>query len=360
MTDTRAVRTRTRGGRVRRPAPVIGEQQGHDLVLPTAIDAQLARELDVAVELLSNATDVVLVAHVQPDADALGSALALGMALARRGKPVAVSFAEPETIPESLRALPGGHLVVPPDRVPERPDLLVSLDVGSAERLGSLARLLDTCRTSLVIDHHRSNTRFGQFHLVDSGAEATVVIVARILDRLGMTIDRKIADNLYAGLATDTGHFRHADSDAHLLAARLIDAGVRATEVMQPITESHPFGWLGMLSQVLGEAVLDREVAGGKGLVYTVIDTASREGLRAEELDSVIDILRTTQEAAVAAVLKQTDDDVWQVSLRSRDEVDVAAAATALGGGGHARAAGFTHHGAPALAVKALEAVLER
>ena len=208
--------------------------------------------MDVATELLLRARDVVLVAHVHPDADALGSAMALGMGLARRGTPVAVSFAEPQAIPESLRNLPGGHLVVRPEQLPENPDLLVSLDVGSAERLGSLARLLDTCRQSLVIDHHPSNTRFGQFHLVDPSAEATVVLVARLLDRLGIPIDRQIADNLYAGLATDTGHFRHADSAAHQLAARLIDAGVRPAEVMFPITESHPFGWLGMLSDGAG------------------------------------------------------------------------------------------------------------
>jgi phosphoesterase RecJ-like protein len=359
VTDTRAVRTRARGTRARRPAPAIGEV-AHDLVVPSTADAALSRDFDVATELLAGATDVVLVAHIHPDADALGSALALGMGLARRGKPVAVSFAEPDAIPESLRALPGGHLVVAPDQLPQHPDLLVSLDVGSVERLGSLSRLLDTARTSLVIDHHPSNTRFGKFHLVDSSAEATVVLVARLLDRLGIPIDRKIADNLYAGLATDTGHFRHADSDAHLLAARLIDLGVRATEVMAPITESHPFGWLGMLSQVLGGAVLDREVAGGRGLVYTVIDSPSRTGLRAEELDSVIDILRTTQEAAVAAVLKQTHEQIWQVSLRSRGDVDVAAAAAALGGGGHTRAAGFTHHGSPVAAIDALRAVLAR
>ena len=110
-----------------------------------------------------------------------------------------------------------------------------------------LAGVLEAARTSLVIDHHASNTRFGQFNLIDAAAEATVVLVARLLDRLGIPIDRQIAENLYAGLATDTSHFRHADSDAHLLAARLIDAGVRPPDVMAPITESHPFGWLSML-----------------------------------------------------------------------------------------------------------------
>lgn len=359
MTDTRAVHTRTRGARLRRPAPPITDPAHSDLSGSPGDDLALPTELDIATELLVRARDVVLVAHIHPDADALGSAMALGIGLARRGKAVAVSFGEPAQVPESLRALPGRHLVVPPDELPTNPDLLVSLDVGSVERLGSLSRLLDTCRHSLVIDHHASNTRFGQFHLVDVTAEATVVLVARILDRLGIAIDREIAENLYAGLATDTGHFRHADSDAHLLAARLIDAGVRPTDVMHPITDSHPFGWLGMLSAVLGGAVLDRSAAGGRGLVYAVIDDVIRNGLRPEELDSVIDILRMAQEADVAAVLKQTDAHSWQVSLRSREPINVAAAAAVLGGGGHVRAAGFTHHGEPQQAIDALLAVLD-
>jgi len=358
VTDTRAVRSRTRSARGRRPATVVVDPAVHD---HPAADISLAPgELDTAVELLSSAGTVVLLAHIHPDADALGSAMALGMGLERRGRKVAVSFGEPDRIPESLRNLPGGHLVVAPDDLPERPDLLVSLDVGSFERLGSLGRLLETSKQSLVIDHHASNTRFGQFHLVDADAGATVILVARILDRLGIAIDRPIAENLYAGLATDTGHFRHADSDAHLLAARLIDAGVRPIEVMHPITESHPFGWFGMLSRVLGRAVLDVDAAHGRGLVYAVIDDATRAGMRQEELDSVIDIMRTAREANVAAVLKQTDADSWQVSLRSRATVNVAAAAAALGGGGHVGSAGFTHHGDPQLAVDALRAVLAR
>jgi phosphoesterase RecJ-like protein len=334
MTDIRATRSRTaRGNRTRRQVPAMSAPL-HDVL---AVDAGPAvdTDLDAAVELLLRARDVVLLAHIQPDADALGSALALAM------------------------GLPGAHLIVPPQELPLHPDLLVSCDVGSAERLGSLERLLNTCRQSLVIDHHASNTRFGQFHLVDAAAQATVILVARILDRMDVVIDRPIAENLYAGLATDTHHFRHADADTHLLAARLIDAGVRPAELMHAITDAHPFGWLTMLSKVLGAAVLEPDAARGQGLVYTVIGFDSREGMRSEELDSVIDIMRTAQEAGVAAVLKQTDVDRWQVSLRSQGPVNVAAVAETLGGGGHVRAAGFTHHGDPKLAVDALRAALD-
>lgn len=356
MTDTRAVRGRTRSARVRRPPALPDVGTVGDIV--STFEGSPRTELEVATDLLARARDIVLVAHIQPDADALGSALALGLGLARRGKSVAVSFAEPHDIPESLSGLPGAHLVVRPADLPASPELLVSLDVGSTERLGSLAQLLDTARETLVIDHHASNTRFGRHHYIDASAEATVVLVARILDRLGIVVDRDIGENLYAGLATDTSHFRNADSSAHLLAARLIDVGVRPPEVMAPITESHPFGWLSMLSDVLGGAVLDRQAAGGRGLVYTVIDDQTRNGMRQEELDSVIDILRTAQEADVAAVLKQTSAHSWQVSLRSKGPINVAAAAAELGGGGHVRAAGFTHDGDPLLAVDALRAVL--
>lgn len=358
MTDTRAIRNRTRGGRVRLSTP----KPDPSAVLPGAmVTGPSGDDMDVAAELLVAARTVVLVAHVHPDADALGSALALGLGLARRGTGVRVSFAEPDAVPESLRHLPGMALVVAPDDlVAENSDLFVSLDVGSRDRLGSLVRVLDACPMSLVVDHHASNTRFGRYNLIDTAAEATAVLVARLLDRLGIPIDRDIAENLYAGLATDTGHFRHADADAHRLAARLIDTGVRPMDVLHPITDSHPFAWLGMLSRVLDGAGLDPDAAGGGGLVWAIIDDQVRDGLRQEELDSVIDILRTAQEAEVAMVIKQTGAQSWQVSLRSRSSVDVAAAAEALGGGGHVRSAGFTHLGAPLDAVHRLREVLDR
>jgi phosphoesterase RecJ-like protein len=247
-----------------------------------------------------------------------------------------------------------------------RPELVITLDVNSRERLGSLGRLMDSAEQTLVIDHHASNTRFGRYQLVDPAAESTTVLVAAILDRLGLPISLDIAANLYAGLATDTVGFRFASAAAHRLAARLLDAGVDPDGLMRPITDLHPFGWLDMLSRVLGSAVLDRQAAGGRGLCWTVIDAAAAAGMRPEELDSVIDILRTASEAEVAAVLKESGPGRWQVSLRSRTQsdalvagVDVSAVATDLGGGGHVRAAGFGFAGTAGEALEALRETLE-
>lgn len=348
MTDTRADPTGSRVSRTRRSS------RSTSPAIPSGTGGSAMSALETAAELLLRARTVVLVAHIHPDADALGSALALGLGLQRRGATVAVSFGEPDEVPESLRELPGQHLLVPADQVPERPELVVSVDAASVERMGSLARLLDTAQNSLVIDHHASNDGFGRCDLVDVQAEATVVIVTRLLDLLDMPIDRDIAANLYAGLATDTRHFRTAGAQAHRLAARLIEAGVRPAELLEPITDVHSFAWMDVVSAVLGRAVLDRTAAHGHGLIYTVIDSTTWSAVPYEELDPVIDVLRTAREAAVAAVLKQTGEGLWQVSMRSRAPFDIAQVAAAMGGGGHANSAGFTHRGDPEAAVREL------
>jgi len=353
---------------VQTPQPPLGGGRSNDGAFGPVLKDATDEDLNRACELLAEASSVVLLAHVNPDADALGSALALGMALENNGAQVTVAFAEPATVPASLRGLPGQRLIKPVGAVPAHPDLVVTLDVNSRERLGRLGSLLDTAGDSLVIDHHASNTRFGRNHLVEISAESTTVLVAAILDRLIMPVGSEIAANLYAGIATDTVGFRFASPGAHRLTARLLDAGVNPDELMRPITDLHPFGWLGMLSEVLGNAVLDSAAAAGRGLVSTVIALDAASGLRTEELDSVIDILRTASEADVAAVLKQTGPASWQVSLRSRPgtaegatapSVDVSAVATSLGGGGHVRAAGFGFEGTSDQAISALTTALD-
>lgn len=321
------------------------------------------RDLTRAVSLLRAARSVLLLAHNHPDADSLGSAIALGLALRGRGAQAWVSFDHPDEVPQSLSGLPGIDLVTPADdwlggiRSTEL-DLIVTLDAGSTERLGRLSSLFGRTTPVLVIDHHISNTYFGDDHLVAPTVDATVVLVDEMLTALDVPLDAELAALLYAGLATDTGGFRHGSAASHRLAARLMDAGVQPSRLMRPITDGHPFGWMRMLSQVLGRAELDPAAAGGRGLVHTCVTTEDLRDLRQEEADSVIDILRTSSEAAAAAVMKQSGPADWQVSLRSRDGVRVGDAATALGGGGHPEAAGFgwqgDYHGAIAALIAAL------
>ena len=309
-------------------------------------------------DLLRDATDVTLLAHVRPDADALGSALALGRALHQRGATVRVAFAIPDETPESLRGLDTGGLVVPADQVPASTPLVICLDTPTPARLGSLADRLETAGAVLVVDHHASNTRYGTHHVVDDTAEATAVLVLRLLEELGTPLDEPIARCLYAGLVTDTSGFRRARPSTHRAAARLLEAGVDPGKLTREVVDDHPFAWLPMLSQVLATARLETDAAQGFGLVHAMVTLEAAAGVRLEEVEGVIDVVRSTREAEVAAVLKQLGPAEWTVSLRAVGKIDVSVAARGLGGGGHRLAAGCTVTGTAEEALAAVRAAL--
>ncbi|MTD54097.1 DHH family phosphoesterase [Amycolatopsis pithecellobii] len=313
-------------------------------------------------DLLRAATDVTLLAHVRPDADALGSALALGRALHQRGAKVRVSFAMPAEVPESLRGLDAGSLVVPAAEVPVSGPLLICCDTPVPQRLGSLADRVEATKSAggavLVVDHHASNTRYGTHHVVDETAEATAVLVLDLLDELGAPLDEPIARCLYAGLMTDTSGFRRAKPSTHRAAARLLEAGVDPERLAREIVDDHPFAWLPMLAKALDTARLDPAAAQGYGLAYAFVTLDAAADVRLEEVEAVVDVVRSVRDAEVAAVFKQQGPREWTVSLRAIGKIDVSAAARTLGGGGHRLAAGCTVHGTDAEVLAAVRNAL--
>lgn len=298
-----------------------------------------------AVELLSAAASVAVIAHVHPDADAIGAGLALALVLDKCGKQVEVSFWAPATLPESLASLPGCHLLVSPDAMRRDVDLAVTVDVPSVRRLGGLSDLAGPGRDVLVIDHHASNDAFGTANFIDLSADSTTMMIADLLDAWGKPIDVDVAHCIYAGLTTDTGSFRWASARGYRLAARLVEIGVDNAAVSRTLMDTHPFEWLPMLSRVLGSARLVPGAVDGRGLVYVVVD--NREFLRArqEEVESIVDIVRTTQQAEVAAVLKEVEPRQWSVSMRAKKDIDLTSVAARFGGGGHHLAAGYSVSG---------------
>ncbi|MGY1857417.1 DHH family phosphoesterase [Modestobacter sp. SYSU DS0290] len=312
--------------------------------MTATVSAPLAAAVQVLAEAADGGATVVLSGHVQPDADALGSTLALAEGLRRRGARVVATFPAPFTLPASLGWLPGADRLSDPATVPAEVDVFVSLDAASPGRLGELAPLLGSAGRSVVVDHHASNPGFGGVRLVEPHAAATVALVAEILDGLGVALDQELATCLYAGLSADTGSFRFGNTapGTHELAARLLRTGIDHAAISRRLFDTAPFGWLGLLSQVTGRARLEAEV--GAGLVWTWATSgeARGHGLAADQLEALVDVVRATAEADVAAVLKGHDDGSWVVSLRSRGSTDVSRVAIALGGGGHRAAAGYT------------------
>jgi phosphoesterase RecJ-like protein len=194
---------------------------------------------------------------------------------------------------------------------------------------------------------------------VDEAAEATAVLVLRLIDELGEELDEPVARCLYAGLMTDTSQFRRATPATHRIAARLLEAGVDADALARELLDSHPFAWLRMLGAALGRARLEPAAAGGLGLVHTAVFLSDMDDVRLEDVESVIDIVRATSDAEVAAVLKEVGPGRWSGSLRAVGKVDVCVAAQRLGGGGHRLAAGFTVLGRLEEVLTALRAALE-
>jgi phosphoesterase RecJ-like protein len=180
-------------------------------------------------------------------------------------------------------------------------------------------------------------------------------LVADLLDAWGREITADVARCLFAGLSIDTGSFRWASVRGLRLAARLVEAGVDNAAMSRQLHDTHPFGWLPLLSRVLASAqlVLSESVS----LVFAVVTYPDWAAHRSEEIESIIDIVRTTAEAEVAAVFKETAPQQWSVSLRAKS-FDLVPVATRFGGGGHTLAAGYSADGPLEDVVAALTAAL--
>ena len=328
----------------------------------TAIDTPEARigtrvDAEGAAKALDAASTVSIICHVHPDADSVGAGLALALVLDREGVDVQVSFASPDRLPESLRSLPGCQFLVPPRDMRRDADLVVTVDAPSKTRLGALAEVASPDREVLVIDHHKSNGLFGSLNRVDAAADSTTMLVADLLDAWGKPIDREVATCLYAGLTTDTGSFRWATPDALRLAARLVEAGADNGAISRQLMDTHPFVWLPMLSRILATARLVPDAVGGRGLVYVIVGHDEWMTSRPEEVESIVDIVRTTYEAEVAAVFKEIEPAKWSVSMRAKS-YDLASVAMRFGGGGHELAAGYSATGSADEVVRALHDAL--
>jgi phosphoesterase RecJ-like protein len=302
---------------------------------------QLEEDLATAAALISGASQVALACHVAPDGDALGSMLALHHVLLAGGRDSVAAFAGTQVTGPHYRELPGLELLSDPLDYPAEPAVMVTLDCGSMGRLGDLAVNAKAAKELVVIDHHLSNTGYGSIHLVDPEAAASAVVVTRLIDALGLPLNRDAAVCLYAGLVCDTGRFQYESTttEAFDLARRLLEFDVPVARLNRVLFEEHRLAYLRLVGEILSRA----EMVPEKKFIWAAVTEAdlARHDVILEETEGLIDFLRQAKEAEVSCVLKEADGHV-RVSLRSLGGVDVSAVATSFGGGGHRFAAGFT------------------
>jgi bifunctional oligoribonuclease and PAP phosphatase NrnA len=302
-------------------------------------------ELDAVAEALQRHDRFLVVTHENPDGDALGSMLALTLALRALGKDAVMYLAGDAPLPGEYLFLELDDLRRElPDDLEER--VLVAVDCASELRIGPDPEPLSRAREVIDIDHHHDNTRFGAVNLIVADASSTAEIVRDVIAALGVPLTPAMAEPLYVGLVTDTGRFQYANTTpkALRLAAELVESGADVHGVFRQVYETVQFAKLKLLARALDHAQL---YEGGRLVIsYLVRDDYGAVGAEEPYSEGIIDYLRSVEGSEMVALIREPprdDGPLRRVSLRSsHDEIDVSAIARQWGGGGHRQAAGFS------------------
>ena len=318
------------------------------------------------VEPLEAAATIWIAGHWNPDPDCMGAALALAAVLRDLDKEVTV-FRYPEP-PPGLTRLPGWSECTPTSEAPamlleESPDLVLLADCHRTDRCGDLQDTLDRIETIVCLDHHLvSGRRAPVPGWLEARAESTCTLAFRLIqeltDHAPEAIDVDVATNLFAGLAGDTGGFRfdNVSPATFRLAADLAERGVDTAELQHQLLHQRRRQGLDLIQRALAGVTY----SGGGRVAVTRVALAdlAATGAAMAEAEGLVNMITSVEGVVYAAVLKEIDNDVWRVSMRS-PVGDVQVVAAAFGGGGHVRAAGCTIDGTgDEVAVLVTEALL--
>jgi len=292
---------------------------------------------------IEKANRVLVIAHMDPDGDAIGSLTAVGQALQQLGK--RVTLACDDAVPQRFHYLP---LAADVRRAPNTDihyDLVIAVDCADESRMGwAYAALPDPKPTLANIDHHITNTRFGAFNIIEPDASSTAEILCRFLAEMGATMTRGIADSLLTGIVTDTMGFRTTNVSAATLraAADLVDCGADIADISLRALHRRPAATAQMWGLGLGRMKLQ------DGLLWTSIsrDELRRAGVEGSPSSSgLVNFLADVEGVAMGVVLSEMPEGAVRVGMRAVPPYNVAEVAVRLGGGGHALAAGCSLDG---------------
>jgi phosphoesterase RecJ-like protein len=280
----------------------------------------------------------LITGHINPDGDALGSALAFKLILDSKGVDSDVSFDMKGNVPSNLNHLPIDLII---DKPKENYDSVYVFDCGNSERLGDLEGLALSSERVIVVDHH-INPSFGDIQIIDSKAASTTQVLYREIISSNIDIDKNIANCLMTGLITDTGRFQYSNTDNEVfeIASKLMLCGAELTSISDNIYGSIPMNAIKLQSEVLNRIELHEE----EELVisYVLQEDYLKYNIESSETDFLIDSIRLVKESNIALLLKEQKDKSFKGSLRSRNELDVQQVASIFGGGGHKAASGFS------------------
>lgn len=299
---------------------------------------------EIAQALLEH-DNYVIVGHVSPDGDCIGSQLALWHALHRAGKKATCAFATDETsLEKSLQFLPGSESIVPAASI-EQAECVICVDVPNESRMGEAAAALHAGASfTVTLDHHANLQRVSDLSYTDPDAAASALIVWELAKGMGVDRGGELALCAFTGLVTDTGRFQYQNTDAYAFAcaAEMRQLGVDLALVCNQLFQRRSLSALKLENAATNrmELLMDGSLA----LTYVTLDDFKTTGAVKADADNIVNVLRSLDGVRVACTLRETEDNL-RGSLRSKDDTDISIFARDHNGGGHKAASGFTLYG---------------
>ena len=296
--------------------------------------------LDNILDEIKKADTIAILVHENPDGDAVGSALAMELALKQLNKEADVIIPE---FPKEFEFLPDADKIKTGTDVTSY-DLVLTLDCASIKLINNCIDYFENAKTKVAIDHHSSNTMFADYNFVDQEAPACAQLLLVIFGYYNIEVTKEIGTCILTGIITDTGGFRYegVTAETFRFVAELCEKGVKVSQVYDKVYSSKT-----RAKFELHKIALDREefLEDGK-IAFTYITKADEErvGAKNGDYDGIVENGRDVEGVEVSIFLRETDKGI-KVSLRSKDYVNVSEAATMFGGGGHVRAAGCNIQG---------------
>ncbi len=288
---------------------------------------------------------ICVVGHIRPDGDCIGSQLGLALALINNGKDVVCWNQDP--VPPKLRFLDSHHIFERP-RSGRSFDAVIATDSASYERLGTVRDFIHDRQVLINIDHHASNTRYGDINWVVQREPACGTLIFRLLREAGWPITEPIADCLFTAISTDTGSFQYPTTRpaTYQVAGELVKRGANLGLISNEVYNSYPLSRVKLLGHVFNSFRLEHD--GQIGYFWLRPEDFQRTGATVEDTEGLIDHIRAIETVVVACVFEEVGPNQTRISLRSKtDAVNVNTIATQFGGGGHKAAAGARIEGDP-------------
>jgi bifunctional oligoribonuclease and PAP phosphatase NrnA len=301
--------------------------------------------IDRIIESIRDSHTICVVGHIRPDGDCVGSQLGLTLALQAEGKKV--TCWNEDRIPQKYDFLDRDGIIQRPKRGMKF-DCVIATDAATFERLGSVGRCVHQRKLLINIDHHASNTRYGDLNWVSAREPSTGELIFRLLKIAKWPITKRIADSLFTAVSTDTGSFQYATTrpGTYHVAGELVSRGADLARICDEVYQSYPLSRARLLRHIYSHFRLTHR----DEIAYFWLRKAdfTRTGAETSDTEGLIDHIRAIAPVVVACVFEEIEPELTRISLRSKsDKVNVSEIAALFGGGGHPAAAGARIPGSP-------------